>query len=122
MKKLTDDPAVRAFIRRRVTPESFTHLAAEIREQFGLDLTPQAVSHLWRTLRQPRIGKPSTFERNAAVMAWIADHADLMTLDELGARIAQAFGRHMRPSRSHLHRLVIKLRDEAERAWRDGAA
>lgn len=113
MRPPASDPKVRRFIRLRESPQTFTHLAAELRELFGLDLTPEAASHLWRLLRKPRPGKASDFERNRPLMAFIADRADLLSLEALRAEISKTFGRHLTPSHSHLHRLVQKVRERA---------
>lgn len=115
MKDLIKDPAVRAFIRRSKAPETFTHLAADLRARFGLDLSPEAASYLWRELRRPQSGRTSAFERNARLMAFIADRADLMTTDALLARLRQEFAAHITPSRSQLFRLVQKVRESARR-------
>jgi len=116
MKPIADSRELRAFIRRSPAPETFTHLAADLRQRFGLDLTPAQASHVWRTLRNPSRGRQETFERDQALMAFIADRADLLTVDQLLGRVAQAFGSARTPSRSQLFRLVQRVRDDARAA------
>lgn len=116
-KKLAEDPAIRAFIRRSAPPETFTHLAAELRAEFGLELSPQEASHLWRTLRPPRPGQRAAFALDAPVMAFVGDRADLMTTVRLRAEIIKVFGAHRAPSKSQLHRLVQKIRAEARASF-----
>ena len=111
MAKPTASPEVRRFIRAMPPPETFTHLAAELRARFKLDLSPDAAAQLWRSVHRPRPGRASGYAKNAALMAFIADRADLVTVDQLRGKIAQTFGLHLTPSRSQLFRLVQQARE-----------
>lgn len=113
MRRDDDGKALRRFIRESQAPESFTHLAAELRARFGLDISPEAAADLWRSIRMPRPGRLARYERNEALMRFIADRADLVSLDKLLAKVAQAFGSHQTPSRSQLFRLVQQVREAA---------
>jgi hypothetical protein len=117
MRPPASDPKVRRFIRLREPPETFTHLAAELRSLFGIDLTAAQASHLWRTLRHLQPGKLPLYESNGALMAFITDRADLTTLDGLRREILEAFGRPLTPSRTQLHRLVQRVRARAAEAY-----
>jgi hypothetical protein len=120
MRNLSTDPEVRRFIRTSPTPETFTHLAADLRSRFAVDVTPTQAAELWRALMRPRPGRAAVYEKNAALMAFIADRADLMTIDQLLARVRLEFGEVQAPSRTQLHRLVQRTRQTGRSAAEGG--
>lgn len=112
-----DEAGARHFVRSSPPPETFTYLAMVLRTQFGLDLTPEQAAHLWRSVRQPKPGPAPAFERDEPLMSFIADRADLVTINQLLALVRQTFGLARAPSRSQLHRLIQRVRDKARHGF-----
>jgi len=110
-----DDPEIRALIQATVEP-TFPAIAASITAAFGPERAwpVDLVATVYRELRPAN--RRSRFERDAELMAFIAERADIGTRDELHAAAIAAFGASRVPSRSQLHRLIVKARDVAIRA------
>ncbi len=110
-----DDAEIRAYI-LAAKEQTFPAIAASIAARFGDERAwpAELVAAVFRELRPPN--KRARFERDAELMAFIADRADIATRDDLRADAIAAFGPARVPSRSHFHRLIVKVREVTARA------
>ena len=112
MPDLTD-PEIRAFIAasRALT---FSAMAAEIAAEFGPERAWPAdmVATVHHQLYPPQ-ERRSPFERQPAVMAFIADRDGLVSTEEIARLGVEAFGPGRFPSKSAVSRLALKLRKRA---------
>jgi hypothetical protein len=107
------DAEVLAFIAAsRAT--TFSAMTAAIAAEFGpgrawpVDMVAAVHHQVY-----PPQDRRSPFEREPAVMAFIADRVGLITLREIARLGVERFGLGRFPSRSALGRLVVKLRQRA---------
>lgn len=107
-----DDEEIRAFVMNSCLP---THslIAKTVEVTFGRERAwPVA---LIRAVRATivRAGRRDRYKEDKPVLAFIADRADIATLDSLLAQGRATFGAERFPSRSHLHRMIAESRVEA---------
>lgn len=116
------DPEIRAFIAAS-SAGTYSDLAAAIRAKFGEGRAwpVELIAAIRLELRPPRRFPPSRFDTDEQVAGFIADRADLLSLDRLLAAGAATFGKARFPSRSQLYRFVRRLR-ERRSLLRTGAA
>lgn len=108
-----DDPEIRDFVLASPLP-TYTDIAAEVVRRFGDRAWPVEMIRAAKAA-VPR-DRRSRFRRDPAVMAYIADHADLIQLDRILDGGRTQFGHHRFPSRSQLHRLISEMRPQASQA------
>ena len=108
------DPEIRAFVAAS-TARTYAEMAADCLARFGPDRAwpVELIAEVRRQVRPPVPGGGSRYEADTEVMAFIADRADLWTLDKLLAAGRVKFGSRF-PARSQLHRIIGKMR---RRAW-----
>lgn len=107
-----NDREVRRFVAGKPA-ETFSGIAEAIAAKFGAERAwpAELVSEVWRELHPPRTGPRNRYAEDREMMTFIADRADLVTLDELRAAGLAKFGRKAFPSRSQLYRLVLEVRE-----------
>lgn len=106
-----EDAEIRAFIRVTNLP-TYSLIAKVLVATFGPDRAwPVTLIRKERALHV-RYGRRVRYTDNPAVMAFIRDHMDLASLDDLMTKGRAIFVGGF-PSRSHLHRIISNLRTEA---------
>jgi hypothetical protein len=109
------DTEIRAFIAASRAP-SFSAMAAAIAAEFGPDRawSVDMVATVHHQLYPPRdAGRRSPFEREPAVLAFIADRDGLTSMAEIARLGSETFGPGRFPSKSAVGRLAIMLRKRA---------
>lgn len=115
MRPDPDDAEVLAFVLDSDLP-TYSLIAKMIDAKFGPDRAwPIALIRAVRTIKV-RPGPRHQFQDNPVLAAFIAERADLATLDALLEQGRAMFGRDGFPSRSQLHRLIQEGRVEARLA------
>lgn len=112
MRPDPDDTEIRAYVLASGLPTARL-IARAVEATFGPERAwPVA---LVRTIRADAIrpGRRDRYQDNPAILAFIADHAEQCTLNELLESGRAIFGEKGFPSRSHLHRIVSESRTEA---------
>jgi hypothetical protein len=106
-----NDPEIRSAVAASGA-QTFTAMAAEIFSRFGAARAwpVSLVKAVYSELNPPRAGLRSRYEHDMEVVDFISDRADLVHLSDLVRIGVTIVGRERFPSRSHLHRLVIKVR------------
>jgi hypothetical protein len=109
-----NDGRIRAFMMRSRAP-TWSAMAAEIEAEFGAARAwpVELVAHVYRQL--PLSRKRTAYERDAELIGFIRDRADLVSIDALKRAVDAAFGAIRAPSHSQLHRIVVKERLRAAR-------
>ena len=112
-----NDSEIRAFVAASKAG-TFSAMEADCLARFGADRAwPAALLATVRREVRPTIsGGGSPYEAEADVVAFVRDRADLLTLDALRTAGRAVFGDRF-PTRSPLHRLVVKLRSLDRFAW-----
>lgn len=107
---MISDPGILSYI-RTCGHRSNSLIQKMIRELFGVDHTIEEVRHASAAFR--RSGKKSMADANPSIMAFIIDHMDRMTFQELADEGARTYGAF--PSKSQVHRIVQRLREKDRR-------
>lgn len=101
-----EDPEIRGFVLSSKL-ETYTEIAAAVADRFG-SYRAWPVEMI-RSVRAHRTFDGSPYEKDAEVMAFVADHLGNVTLDRMLAKGLATFGPRF-PSRTALGRLTQKLR------------
>jgi len=93
------------------TQRTYTGIAAELLERFGPERAwPAAwIPDYYAKIFPPRSGPRWQFQREPALVAFVADRHGLNTLDAILAEGVAVFGAERFPSRSALQRMIRKL-------------